>query len=698
MEARRREKQEDESLINHLVGQRYEVLEKIGEGPLFTVYKARDKSMNRVVALKTVAGAFGRDMPFLQGLERGLASAASLNHAGIARQFETGEYASDNAAPAFYAISEFVRGINLKERIRRIAPFTLSVAIDVACAVGEALQYAHNMGMAHGDLRPHNIIMSPEGGIKVTDFGVMTGVAASPRAQADVLGRASAYHAPELSTTQPGTPSGDIYALGAVLYEMLTGTPLYSGDTLDAVADLHAFAPIPLSRVLNPGVPRSVEGIIVKCLQKRPDARYLSATDLLTDLKAVRDALRFGKPLSWSPVDVDKLANDVPARPAASMPSAPALAAAGASAGAQAAVKSGRGAAKAPANTAGADFNPAIPDQANPMPAKNRLRETDERVSIYLKIAIGAVTGLILVCLLGIAGIYSSKWIDPETVVVPKLVGKSIDEVRLLAQQKKLHLLEHAEYVDKPRGIVFRTDETDGEKLHEGHDVNVWYSKGSIYVPVPNVVGLSREQAEQTLKDAGLTLGKVTPEYSAKVAANMILRQNVSYKKQVLHDQAVDLVISDGPKPDYGTEPGTDAGNTPAPNPDSAPGDTPSANNEAGTSGTGNSGITGADTGSDPNANPNPPDDPGNSESHEFRRVIRVPKDGKGPRKVRVEFVDANGLSITPVADESHEEGDAMHVQFTYYGKKITLRVFYDGQLSWTKTFDPAATKNEVVR
>ena len=117
--------------------------------------------------------------------------------------------------------------------------------------------------------------------------------------------------------TQPGTPSGDIYALGAVLYEMLTGTPLYSGDTLDAVADLHAFAPIPLPRVLNPGVPRSVEGIIVKCLQKRPDARYPSATDLLTDLKAVRDALRFGKPLSWSPVDVDKLANDVPARPVA---------------------------------------------------------------------------------------------------------------------------------------------------------------------------------------------------------------------------------------------------------------------------------------------------------------------------------------------------------------------------------------------
>ncbi len=677
------------------------MLEKIGEGPLFTVYKARDKAMNRVVVLKTVAGAFGRDMPFLQGLERGLASAASLNHAGIAHQFETGEYAGDNATPVFYAISEFVRGIDLKERIRRIAPFTLSVAVDVACAVGEALQYAHNMGMAHGDLRPHNIIMSPEGGVKVTDFGVMSGVAASPRAQADVLGRAGAYHAPELSMTQPGTPSGDIYALGAVLYEMLTGTPLYTGDTLDAVADLHAFAPIPLPRVLNPGVPRSVEGIIIKCLQKRPDARYPNATDLLTDLKAVRDALRFGKPLSWSPVDVDQLANDVPARPVIPSPVAPVFAAASASAEAQAAPKSGRGNAKAAANTAGADFNAAAPDQANLMPAKNRLRETDERVSIYLKIAIGAVTSLIIVCLIAIAGIYSSKWIDPETVVVPKLVGKNIDEVRLLAQQKKLHLLEHVEYVDKPRGIVFRTDENDGEKLHEGHDVNVWYSKGSTYVQVPNVVGQSREQAEQTLKNAGLTLGKVTPEYSAKVAANMIVRQTVSYKKQVLHDQAVDLIISDGPKPDYGTEPGTDTGNTPAPNPDNSGNDTPSANNEAGTSGTsgtGSAGITGADSSSDPNANPNPPDDPGNSVSHEFNRPIRINNDGKGRRKVRIEYVDANGLSITPVADAEYSAGDRIHVQFTYYGKKITLRVYYDGQLASSTTFDPAATKNEVVR
>ena len=665
-------------MINHLVSQRYEVLEKIGEGPLFTVYKARDKVMNRVIALQTVAGAFRNDEAFIRGLQRGLKTAANLSHPNIAQYYDSGE-----DLDAFFIVSEFVRGINLKERIRRIAPFTLSVAVDVACALSEALQYAHSLDLSHGDLRPHNIIMSPEGAVKVTDFGVMQGVARSPRAQADVLARAAAYHAPELSMTQSGTPAGDIYAVGAILYEMLTGTPLYAADTLDAIADMHAFAPIPLPRIINTGVPRSLEGIIIKCLQKKPEARYRTTSELVNDLKSVRDALRFGKPLSWSPVDVDKLANDVPSRQAAERQEAEAK-------------PEGR---RAKVSVPLAAPSPSFPEpvavaaassQVLPMPAKNRLRETDERVSIFIKIAIGIVTCIIFGCLLVMAGIYTSKWVEPEQVVVPKLVGKSIDEVRALAQQKKLHLIEHAEYIEKPRDIVFRTDENVGERLFQGHDLNVWYSKGPIYVAVPNVVGLTREQAEQTLKEAGLAVGKVVPEYSDKLASNLIIHQDVSFKKRVLHDQPVDLTVSDGPKPDYGTDPNADTGTNSTPPPVNPPPGEGNGDNGSETRGT--------DGSAEANTNPNAPDDPGNSVSHEFSRYIRVPSDGKGKRKVKIEYIDANGLNITPVADEMHDEGDRIHVTFTYFGKLITLRFYTDDTLSWTKTFDPAATKHEIVR
>ena len=287
-------------MINQWVNQRYEVVEKAGEGPLFTVYKAREKGTNRIVALKAVHPNYAAEGEFFGALKAGLEATANLSHPNITifQEFST----TEDGQP--FAVVEFVRGINLKERVRRIAPFTLSVAVDYACAVTEALHYAHAVGQVHGDLRPQNVIISPEGAVKVTDFGVQQAIAVSPQAQQAVLRTAAPYHAPELSMKLPGSVSGDIYALGAILYEMLTGTPVYSADSPEGLADLHAFAAIPSPRVINPGVPRAVEGIILKCLQKKPEQRYRVVAELLNDLKAVRDALRFGKSLSWTPLEI----------------------------------------------------------------------------------------------------------------------------------------------------------------------------------------------------------------------------------------------------------------------------------------------------------------------------------------------------------------------------------------------------------
>lgn len=686
----------DDTLINHLVSHRYEVLEKIGESPLFTVYKARDKSMNCMVTLKVVVGAFNRDTPFLEGVQSGVRTAMALDHPNIASFLDLGEYED-----SLYLVAEFVRGLDLKERIRRIAPFTLAISIDVACSLTEAVLYAHANGQVHGDLRPHNLIMGADGTVKVTDFGLMTGVFHSPRADADTLTRAASYRAPELFFEQTITPAGDIYAIGAILYEMLTGTPIYTAESLDAFAQLHASSPIPLPRVLNAGVPRSVEGIIAKCLQKRPEARYPSANDLLTDLKAVRDALRFGKPLSWSPIDVERLASDLPG---AALPASPSTASPGnmrivGPTGMEGVAKGASGRTNsAPTNSVpfAAPSEPvavaAASSQAVPMPSKNHLRENDERIAIGLKIAIGMVASIILGCLLVLAGIYASKWVEPESVVIPKLVGKDIEEVRKLATQKKLHLIEHPEYIEKPRGIVFRTDEDDGAKMYQGHDLNVWYSKGPTYVAVPNVVNLQREEAEQKLTEAGLTVGKVILDYSPKIPANVVMSQNVSYKKRVLHDQPVDLVVSDGPKPDNGTDPGTD-GTT-----GGGTGTVPTGDSGANGSGSNGSGASADADNSDSTTNPNPPSDPGNSESHEFNRSIHIKKDGKGRRRVRIEVVDANGLSNTPVNDEEFDEDARIPLSFTYFGKKIRLRIFYNDKLSWTTTFDPVATQHDIVR
>lgn len=650
-------------MINRLVDQRYEVVEKVGESSLFSVYKARERTTNRVVALKSVLPPYATDATFLQALREGVVASTNLNHPNITHFYEQGE---DEGVP--FLIVEYVRGINLKERIRRIAPFTLSVATEFACAITEALHYAHSVGQVHGDLRPQNIIISPEGAVKVTDFGVQRAIARSPQAQAETLLRAAPYHAPELSTTSPGTVSGDLYALGAILYEMLTGTPLYAGDTPEAIADQHAFSAIPSPRVVNPGVPRSLEGIILKCLQKRPDQRYRAAAELLNDLKAVRDALRFGKPLSWSPIDNEK----AQAAPVAPTPPASAVPAPSAPAPAERV---------APVLEPVADV--AASSQSIAMPANaNRLRADSERVSIYLRVAIATVTVIILATLIGFVGLWSSMWVVPKALPVPQMVGKPIEAVRQMAQTMKVHLIEHPEYSDRPRGIVYKTDPNVGGQTRQNLVINVWYSKGPTYVDVPNVVGLEKEEAQQKLKDAGLSVGKIMPDYSQTVASNHVISQDVSFKKRVLHDTPVGLIVSDGPKPDFaspdttpsspGNEASTDSSNETA-NPDanaSGNNDTPNVTNET---------------------TPPPPTD----EPHTFKRTISIPSDKLGQRQVKIAYVDSLGTPQT-IIDESHNEGDKIPVEFLYYGKNITLIISYNDREVFRKTFDPQTQKERI--
>jgi len=645
-------------VINRLVGHRYEVTEKIDESPLFTLYKARDNSLDRMVACKMVTATYAADRPFIQGLTAGLMATTRLEHPNIAQFYE---FSSEAGTP--YAIFEFVRGVDLKERIRRIAPFTLAVAVDIVIAVSEALHFAHNLGQSHGDLRPHNIIVSPEGAVKVTDFGVMSGISRSLPAQRETLLRAAPYHAPELSTSQAGTPAGDIYAVGAVLYEMLTGTPVYAADSVDAIADLHAFAPIPSARSINPGVPRSVEGIIVKCLQKRLENRYRSFADLLADLKAVRDALRFGKPLSWSPIDLDQQAG----RP---------------SLGSSAPVTSTRQA-QAAAVSGGIETMRA---------PTNRLRARDERVSIVWKVLIGFMTGVILLCLIGFVAVYSASWVVQPPVTVPQLVGKPLDEVQAMAEKLKIHLITHGDYMDKPRNLVYKTDQPYGVQIQPKHYVNIWYSKGPLYVDVPDVTGIDKDQAEQKLKDAGLTIGKVMPQYDKKSPRNAVISQNVSFKKRVLHDTAVDLIFSDGPQPEFS---------------DNQPYENNTNNGDGGANGDGGGAHSMPDnTGTLPGASQEMAQDgtvvnTGDDEQHEFTRNIDIPKDGKGRRQVKIEMIDQNvensHLDPIVIVDEMHDEGDRIPVNFQYHGKYITLRIYFDrsGTPAWSRRFDPLDPKSK---
>ena len=295
----------------------------------------------------------------------------------------------------------------------------------------------------------------------------------------------------------------------------------------------------------------------------------------------------------------------------------------------------------------------------------NRLRHQDESVSLILKVLIAVATGIIFFCIVGFAGIWMTRWVVPKQTPVPELAGRNIDEVRAFAKSMKVALREHADYMERPRNIVYRTDPSRGDQLRMGHVLNVWYSKGPVYANVPNLINLQRDDAEQKLRDAGLTVGKVTLEYSAKTPRDAVISQDVSPKKRVMHDTAVGLIVSDGPKPDYSDSTGL------------------------------SSDTSGADARGF--GTPPPASDPADQQTHIFERSVTIKSDGMGTRQVRIEYVDADG-EHTPVIDEPHKEGDKVPLRFEYRGRKITLRAFYNDEKKWEiPNLDPEATKHQRI-
>ncbi len=613
-------------MISRLIKHRYEVLERLGEGTFFQVFKTRDRTTGRIVVVKALQPLFARDADFCSAL-RTASSVTGLNHPNIAALYEVLE---DDDAPLM--VAEFVRGMNLKERIRRLAPFTLAVAVDFAIAIAEALQVAHNAGVVHGDLRPQNVVISPEGAVKVTDFGMASALAASRQASVTNQTRAIYYQAPEVAEGRPASIPSDLYALGAMLYEMLTGSVPFTGETLSAVASKHQNEPAPSPRHLNPGVPRSVEGIVLKALQKRPEQRYRSAADLLNDLKSVRDALRFGKSLSWTPAENEPVTIAPTPFPAAVVES-PVAAPPPAKEKESAAVRRA--------------LTPE-PEPEAPVEGAARMsatRASDDRISPFLKIALGTVIVIILGTVLVGISFWMATFKPPEQQKFPNLVGMKIEEARAAAEKANVRLMEHEEFnEEKDPGVIYRADWEPGRPIRPGRSVNVWISKGSRMVWVPRVLQIPGQEAETKLKEAGLTLGAVDRRYDEKVPYDYVIVQNPRAGKRVRRGEPVNLVVSDGVKPQD----------------DLPPGQTPDDNQTSG--GGGNGGAT--------------PPDPDDTQPRNYNLNVRVKGTGQGSRQVRIELEDALGKRT--LIDERHDEGDLISQKVEVYGARVIVRVYYD--------------------
>ena len=683
-----------------LINPRYEVLETLPPDDVspFVISKARDVTEGRVVTLQVLPASAN---PAPAAVADAARQALRLEHPSITRLYDQG--VSENGD--FYIASEYVRGITLGERVRRVAPFTLAVAVDLSVAIVEGLAYAHREGVAHGDLRAADVLLSPEGQVKVTNF-----------AYARAAGGGG-----------PASEDEDLAAFGVLLYQMLTGTlPMLGGPN----------APSP--RASNPGVPIALDGIVQKCLHPNPALRYGAAATLLLDLQAVREALRSGRSLAWSP-----LAEKRAPRPSAgeativtALPTEPPM--------------------TSPADPADDDR----PRRGAPLAAAAAEMEHErgagyarERSSPFGKI----VAVVFVLAVLGVIGLswYVSKFLAiPNDVLVPNLVGKTFDDAKRLSQQQHFTLVEAgSDYSTRwPENQIYQQDPLPGRTIKAGKEVSVFRSLGARLLTVPNLVGMTRDRALRDLQDTGLPPGAISEEYSETVPRGIVLSQTPDKGAMAARSSPVNISVSKGRQPPdspEGVEANADSpdtvtvhwsaaaradsytvyrvvnGNSVAVaqalkdthftdkglTPDTSYSYTVTAFNAAGDSGPGEpaivttppkvvappslpgdinvvnppaSGTDTTDTSSGDSGTA--PGDAAKSAARmrQFTISFRVPRHPRHRRRVQFEVQDVTGTNL--VYDETHAAGDQISEPLQAFGNKIIFRIFIDGKLAKQQT------------
>jgi serine/threonine-protein kinase len=540
-------------MIGRLISGRYRLIAPVGEGGMATIWRAVDEQLDREVAVKLLREQFGSDAGFAARFRQEARAAGSLSHPNIVPVYD---YGTDTDGSQFI-VMQLVEGDNLATLLRERSVLETDDAVRVALGVASALEAAHRRGLVHRDVKPGNILITDDGDVKVTDFGIARAVAeASMTVTGTTLGSVH-YFSPEQARGDEVTGASDVYALGIVLYEMLTGRRPFEGDSAAGVALKRLNEDPPPPSTYRP-VPSGLSAIVMRALQREPRDRF-------PDAGSFAEALRV-----WQK------------DPAAG---AAAAAAGGAGAAGVAAAAGSPPPAAAPIPPSGEPtvYVPprvAMPSDRTPSGAgqpPRRPPEPEEREGQPWWIWALALLAVLLLGLIGFLGMQILGGLGPgptptpsvEQVEVPNWVGDSIVAVRREAEELGLDLNEEREASDDvERNRVISTAPVAGTLVGEGATVTVQISSGADTVPVPNLIGQTRSEAASTLVAAGLQLGAVDNEPSAQEAGTVI-RSDPNAGTDVERGSQVNLVLSTGPTPSPTPNP------TPPPTPPPTPSPTP---------------------------------------------------------------------------------------------------------------------------
>lgn len=560
--------------IGSFLSDRYEILSKVGAGGMSDVYKAKDHILSRFVAIKVLKQEFSEDSSFVTKFRAEAQSAAGLEHPNIVNIYDVG---SENGL--YYIVMEYVEGITLKTYIEKKGQLSFKESASIAIQVARGIEAAHNKNIIHRDIKPQNIIISTDGKVKVTDFGIAKATS-SNTISSDVMGSVH-YASPEQARNGFVDGRSDIYSLGIVMFEMVTGRVPFDGDTTVAVALQHLQEEIARPSIYAPDLPISFEKIILKCTQKTPDRRYQTIEELLTDIRrslahpdedfvTIAPLVDGGKTKVISPDELDK-------------------------------IKEGRGVAE--------DLNDDDTDADNDDEYADGEDDDDEYDESLLDddddeedddddddgkllnpkmdkaiTIMGIVTAVIIVIViiylaLSVAGVFkfggkknsesqqtesqtqteSESESETQTETEGQMIdirGMSVDDAQKAVDRLKLDLTVFAfetKQSDEKDGTILDQDVKAGDTVKRGSQINVVIAgKGdstSEMVKIPSVIGKTKSSAKSTLESAGFSVTFEYGDYNNSVAADVVTAQSPSAKKQAAKGSTVTVTLSPGQKP-----------------------------------------------------------------------------------------------------------------------------------------------------
>lgn len=510
--------------IGMIIGDRYEILEKIGTGGMSDVYKAKCHKLNRLVAVKVLKQEFSENANFVSKFKIEAQAAAGLMHPNIVNVYDVGE---ENGI--YYIVMELVEGLTLKKYIEKKAHLSVKESVTIAIQICMGIECAHNNHIIHRDIKPQNVIISKEGKVKVTDFGIAK-AASSNTITGNVMGSVH-YTSPEQARGGFSDEKSDIYSLGITLFEMLTGRVPFNGDTTVAIAIKQIQEPMPSMLEFVPEIPLCVEQIVQKCTQKSPDRRYPNMSELVDDLKQslanpeadfvkIVSEDEFAKTRPMSATEMQELKKTVKTDTSTEI--------------------TGNLQVADPEGEENEEYNSKM-----------------DRITAILAIVVGVIICIVVILLIkkaletykfGQTGVSDTTSLSAEMVVMPKVEGhnaeKAVSILKEAGLQSKIIYAENDEYAE---GIVVSASQREGLKVAAGTEIELTVSAGAVTEEVPSVVGLSSTEANRRIMDKGF-LVSIKTDYSETVEKGKVISQEPEGNTKAPAKSEIVIVVSDGSK------------------------------------------------------------------------------------------------------------------------------------------------------